>query len=718
EITKHLGGAAPLVAMEAGGFMDEAENLAIDRDIAEKYAKPYGLGSGAIEYAQQLWLLGRYSKITKVAQDSILRQVLGHIGGSLFEGVEEVSQQGLQNFLMQKAVGDMKERHPDYEGEAPKLTEGLKRSGQIGAGVAFLTGLPGTGMSIANGADTRMRDVRPETKKFLGEPSTQEQAQATEKEPEAIEKAPGTPAKPSEVAPTPEAEGEGVEVISRAAVRIGDRVFEGQTHEEALKAANEALSPKESFNSFVDRIDLQANASTDGFVTNQGRYVSRTEAAEIADKAQQGRNVNFREFDSEDLSQPFSVLEGGKRVTKRGPVHAPIEDVLLFDELQNNAENADFIERSKEIRRELIGKGYEPDFIRAVETNEAEIPLALAQPIPEAARQLLAREKLPRPESGGGRAFFVVEQGTANNIEIEQGEGEDLLGNRAVVVRDENGQAIGTLAFRVKTEGMGPPVPTEELGTLETRLDEDGAALGLVDVWVDPKHRRQGIASQMFEFANTQGFDLDTVEGRSFTEEGEKLFRARMRERQAQPTPERQQALADEDALIEAQRQKETQQVEKINVFKTTDGKKTGITESQVSLKKGVQVETATGKPVVLDAEASRGVLLAETAAKPSEKLPKEPTTLGKDVTGILGGVPAQEAAGLTRAEIQHLAPNQQRALRAAQKRGLRVGFKQGVAETIVDARRTMGALITKRNINEKNKMDLASIVLTFVPKP
>lgn len=228
EVTKHLGGAAPMVAMEAGNFMDEAEALGIDRDISEKYAKPYGLGSGTIEYAQQLWMLGRYKQIIKIARRTILKQVLSHIGGSLFEGIEEMSQQGLQNFLMQKAVADMKKRHPDYQGEAPTITEGMKRSGQIGAGVAFLTGMPGTGMSIAEGALARRQLVKPETKKFLGEPSVAEQARKLEEsiqegvkaapsKPIRIAEAPAkpvTPAEPTKPPPMAQAGGTAAETVS------------------------------------------------------------------------------------------------------------------------------------------------------------------------------------------------------------------------------------------------------------------------------------------------------------------------------------------------------------------------------------------------------------------------------------------------------------------------------------------------------------------------
>ena len=106
----------------------------------------------------------------------------------------------------------------------------------------------------------------------------------------------------------------------------------------------------------------------------------------------------------------------------------------------------------------------------------------------------------------------------------------------------------------------------------------------------------------------------------------------------------------------------------------------------------------------------------AQPPAPAEAKKPKEPTTLGPDVTGILGGLP-QEPTGLTKDEIQHLGKQEQTALRAAQKRGLKVGFKQGAAATVLDARRTIAALITKTKINDKNKMDLASIVLTYVPK-
>ena len=244
EVIKHLGGAAPLIAMEAGAFMDDSEYIAdeqgnptpIDADISEKYARLYGVGSGVIEYAQQLWVLGRYSKISKPAQASILKQVLSHIGGASFEGLEEISQGGLENYLLQKSVAEMKERYPEYKGVAPNITEGWKRNGAIGTGVAFITAMPGTGMSISRGAAARMAQVKPETKKFLGEPSVQEIKQA--------EEAPVTPEKPETKAIAPKTEGLTPEQAAEAIEQEVTEPVEPAEAVEKTKAAIRGLLPE------------------------------------------------------------------------------------------------------------------------------------------------------------------------------------------------------------------------------------------------------------------------------------------------------------------------------------------------------------------------------------------------------------------------------------------------------------------------------------------
>lgn len=106
----------------------------------------------------------------------------------------------------------------------------------------------------------------------------------------------------------------------------------------------------------------------------------------------------------------------------------------------------------------------------------------------------------------------------------------------------------------------------------------------------------------------------------------------------------------------------------------------------------------------------ARSLAKPEVAEKPVEvkkvKAPKE----------LLGGLPV-EPPGLTKAEVEHLGIREQEALRAAQAKGLKVGYKKGVAETTTDARRSLDAFRMKEAVSQKGKMDVASVVLTYVPK-
>lgn len=143
KVVEHLSGAAPLIAMEAGGFMDRANAIGLDNDIAEKYARPYGLGSGAIEYSQWLWNMKAFKMLSPKVKMSIMKKVLAEIGGAIWEGVEELSQQGLENFLIGKAIEEQKLRTPEYNVEKPETWAGGKRAFGIGLGVSLITRAPG-----------------------------------------------------------------------------------------------------------------------------------------------------------------------------------------------------------------------------------------------------------------------------------------------------------------------------------------------------------------------------------------------------------------------------------------------------------------------------------------------------------------------------------------------------------------------------------------------
>lgn len=132
-----LGGTAGKVAAplgllsltEMGSFLDESEKLGIDKDIREKYAKLYGIGSGGIEYAQEFGRLGAFKlpeSIKKPIEKLSSRFLRGVLGISS-DGLEEMSQQGLQNFLTNKAIEEHNERN-GTDLKPVKLSEGTLES--------------------------------------------------------------------------------------------------------------------------------------------------------------------------------------------------------------------------------------------------------------------------------------------------------------------------------------------------------------------------------------------------------------------------------------------------------------------------------------------------------------------------------------------------------------------------------------------------------------
>jgi hypothetical protein len=63
--------------------------------------------------------------------------------GILWEGAEELSQQGLENYLIGKAIAEQKERTPDFDETAPPILEEGARSFALGAVVSGVVRLPG-----------------------------------------------------------------------------------------------------------------------------------------------------------------------------------------------------------------------------------------------------------------------------------------------------------------------------------------------------------------------------------------------------------------------------------------------------------------------------------------------------------------------------------------------------------------------------------------------
>mgnify|MGYP001571220375 CR=1 FL=1 len=65
------------------------------------------------------------------------------------------------------------------------------------------------------------------------------------------------------------------------------------------------------------------------------------------------------------------------------------------------------------------------------------------------------------------------------------------------------------------------------LGALKFEVDASGQVVSAPQVFVDPSVRRQGIASKLYDLAEEKGYDFSGLKGRTFTEEGARLFHAR-----------------------------------------------------------------------------------------------------------------------------------------------------------------------------------------------
>ena len=131
------------IALETGGFWDYAQDVGIDKDLAEKYARLYGVSAGPIEYSQNVFALkpitGMMGKVPKVVQNRVLKFVARELGVAIGEGVEEFTQNSLEKYFMGLAIDEMRSRYPEWKADKPDILEGGLRAFMIGAGVATIT---------------------------------------------------------------------------------------------------------------------------------------------------------------------------------------------------------------------------------------------------------------------------------------------------------------------------------------------------------------------------------------------------------------------------------------------------------------------------------------------------------------------------------------------------------------------------------------------------
>ncbi|MBU1235130.1 MAG: hypothetical protein KKC77_19755, partial [Proteobacteria bacterium] len=116
-----VAGGGAMMATEMGMFLKTAEQMSEGmtdsqkaqwQEITDKYAPVYGVASGLVEYAGNA--SGALGAFKNQGQKAMQKVLLERIAGIAGEGFEELTQEGLQNLLMGKAIQEMKSKDPGF----------------------------------------------------------------------------------------------------------------------------------------------------------------------------------------------------------------------------------------------------------------------------------------------------------------------------------------------------------------------------------------------------------------------------------------------------------------------------------------------------------------------------------------------------------------------------------------------------------------------------
>ena len=136
-------GGSYVTALETGGFWEYANAIGIDKDLAEKYARLYGASAGPIEYVQNVMTLKPFTKIgmkfSAKVQNQAIKFIARDLGVGISEGLEEFTQNGLENYFMGLAIDEMADRYPGWVMDKPDIYEGGLRAFMIGMGIYTMT---------------------------------------------------------------------------------------------------------------------------------------------------------------------------------------------------------------------------------------------------------------------------------------------------------------------------------------------------------------------------------------------------------------------------------------------------------------------------------------------------------------------------------------------------------------------------------------------------
>ena len=156
-----VGSTLPMIGIEAASFLDVAEEYGFPRELAEKYARFYGVSSGTVEGIQQLAFLrnmkgsqGAIAKKILAKKNSMVKRLLLAMGDSATEGLEEVTQGGLMARYLKKAAEEAKENDPNWEPKKAIEGYGLeeaKRDFTMGAVLGGIYKLSGSSIDMIRG---------------------------------------------------------------------------------------------------------------------------------------------------------------------------------------------------------------------------------------------------------------------------------------------------------------------------------------------------------------------------------------------------------------------------------------------------------------------------------------------------------------------------------------------------------------------------------------
>lgn len=155
-----IGGAGTMTLMETENFLQDAQEVGLDYDIAQKYGRFYGPSAGVIEYSQQMLMFSPFKRafgkagkpFMNAVRKSLLKKLFAVAGIGFIEGAEELAQGGLERFLLLKAIEDQKKRNPDWEPVYVPDYKDLPREFVAGAGIYFITRGLAKGVGVVTGA--------------------------------------------------------------------------------------------------------------------------------------------------------------------------------------------------------------------------------------------------------------------------------------------------------------------------------------------------------------------------------------------------------------------------------------------------------------------------------------------------------------------------------------------------------------------------------------